>query len=275
MTIKAIENKQPLAVCLHASASSSRQWRKLTAALEGRIRTIAPDLVGYGNGARYRSGSRFLFDDEVQNVLRQIKTETGKDNGPLHLVGHSYGAAVALQFALTYPERVASLTLYEPAQFLLLFADGLKSPEGKEILALRKFMHDNAKSSISRWSAAKKFVDYWSGEGSWNKISFLRQRALVSLMPKVAAEFEAILSANVSAADFAGLTMPVRLILGSETRATTRKVTEVLNDVLADVELITVDGADHMAPATQADQINPLFAGHIVATLKHQYYAAA
>jgi len=275
MTTKAIENNQPLAVCLHASGSSSRQWRKLVATLEGRIRTIAPDLVGYGNGDQYRSGTRFRFDQEIRNVLRQIKAETGKDNGPLHLVGHSYGAAIALQFALTYPERVASLTLYEPAQFLLLFADGLKSPEGREILAVRKFMHENVKSPIGRWSAARKFIDYWSGEGSWNKIPFRRRRGLVSLMPKIAAEFEAILSANVSAADFAGLNMPVRLILGSETQATTRKVTEVLNDVLANVELITIDGAEHMAPATQADKINPLFAGHVVATLERQYYAAA
>jgi pimeloyl-ACP methyl ester carboxylesterase len=190
-------------------------------------------------------------------------------------VGHSYGAAIALQIALTYPERVASLTLYEPAQFLLLFADGLNSPEGREILALRKFMHENMKSPIGRWSVAKKYIDYWSGEGSWNKMSFLRRRALVSLMPKVAAEFEAILSANVSAADFADLNMPVRLILGSETHATARKVTEVLNDVLPIVELVTVDGAEHMAPATQAANINPLFAGHVVATMERQYSIAA
>ena len=275
MTTKSIENNQPLAVCLHTSASSGRQWQELAATLDGRIRTITPDLVGYGKGDRYRRGGRFHLDQEVQNVLRQIKAETGKDNGPLHLVGHSYGAAVALQIALTYPERVASLTLYEPAQFLLLFADGLNSPEGREILALRKFMHENMKSPIGRWSVAKKYIDYWSGEGSWNKMSFLRRRALAGLMPKVAAEFEAILSANVSAADFADLNMPVRLILGSDTHATARKVTEVLNDVLPNVELVTVDGAEHMAPATQAANINPLFAGHVVATMECQYSIAA
>ena len=275
MTTKSIENNQPLAVCLHTSASSGRQWQDLASTMEAHIRTITPDLVGYGKGDRYRRGSSFHLDQEVQNVLRQIKAETGKDNGPLHLVGHSYGAVVALQIALTYPERVASLTLYEPAQFLLLFADGLNSPEGREILALRKLMHENMKSPIGRWSVAKKYIDYWSGDGSWNKMSFLRQRALASLMPKVAAEFEAILSANVSAADFADLDIPVRLILGSETLATARKVTEVLNDVLPNVELVTVDGAEHMAPATQADNINPLFAGHVVAAMERQYGIAA
>ena len=275
MTTKSIENNQPLAVCLHASASSSRQWRKLTASLEGRIRTISPDLVGYGRGDRFRKGSRFNFDQEVQNVLRQIKEETGKDNGPLHLVGHSYGAAVALQIALTYPERVASLTLYEPAHFLLLFADGLNSTEGREILGLRSFVQANLKSRFGRRAAAKKFIDYWSGEGTWDRIPARGQRGLVKLTPKVAAEFEAILSANISASDFSGLNMPVRLILGSQTQATSRRVTQVLGEVLPNVELITVDGADHMAPTTQADKINPLFAGHVVATLERQYRVAA
>ena len=275
MTIKNIENNQPLAVCLHASASSSRQWQTLTTALEGRIRTISPDLVGYGHGDRYRNGGRFHFDQEVQNVLRQIKEETGKDNGPLHLVGHSYGAAVALQIALTYPERVASLTLYEPAHFLLLFAEGLNSPEGREILSVRSFMKASVNSRFGRRAAARRFIDYWSGEGSWNKIPSRNQRGLVKLMPKVAAEFEAILSANVSAPDFSSLNMPVRLILGSQTQAPARRVTEVLSEVLPHVELITVDGAGHMAPTTQADKIDPLFAGHVVATLERQYRVAA
>jgi len=275
MTTKSIENRQPLAVFLHGSAGSSRQWLNLAADLEGHIRTISPDLVGYGRGDHYRKGSRIQLNQEVQHVLRQIKAETGKDNGPLHLVGHCYGAAVALQIALTYPERVASLTLYEPAQFLLLFADGLKSPEGREILEVRKFLRNNVKSPFGRWSAAQKLVNYWSGEGAWNEMPFRRQFGMARMMPKVAAEFEAILSSGVSAADFAGMNLPVRLILGSETRSTARKVTEVLNDVLPQVELITVDGAEHMVPATQAYRIDPLLAGHVADTIERQYCAAA
>jgi len=275
MTTRSIQNNQPLAVCLHTSASSGHQWQTLAAALAGDIRTVTPDLVGYGSGERYRSRGRFHLDQEVRNVLRQIKTVTGKDNGPLHLVGHAYGAAVALQIALTNPERVASLTLYEPAQFLLLFAEGLSSPEAREILALRKRLHDNVKSPFGRWSVAMQYVDYWSGNGTWQKMSLRRRWALVKLMPKIAAEFEAILSANVCAADFASLNMPVRLILGSKTRSTVRKVTEVLNDVLPNVELITVKGAQHMAPATRTSLIDPLFAGHVVAKMGQQNCAAA
>lgn len=275
MSIKTIENNQPLAVCLHASASSNAQWRTLAAALETDIRTVAPDLIGYGKGDKYHKGDRVSLDQEVQNILRQVKAETGKDNGPLHLVGHSYGAAIALRLACTYPERVASLTLYEPTQFLLLFADGLNSIEGREILALRKFLNDNAKSRHGRWSAARKFIDYWSGEGSWEKMSFRRQRRIVRLMPKVAAEMEALLSASASADDFSSLNIPVRLILSRGTKAPARKVTEALNDLLPNAETLTIDGADHMSPATDASRVNPLFAGHIAASHERHYATAA
>ena len=40
--------------------------------------------------------------------------------GPIHLVGHSYGGGVALRFALSFPERLRSLTLIEPSCFHLL-----------------------------------------------------------------------------------------------------------------------------------------------------------
>lgn len=270
-----IENNQSLAVCLHASASSSRQWTQLSDMLSGTIRTIMPDLVGYGAAKPYQNGTQFHFEDEVEGVLRQVKEQTGKDNGPLHLVGHSYGAATALQIALVHPERVASLTLYEPAQFLLLFDEGLKSEEAHEILAVRKFVRDNIKSPIRCWSAARHFIDYWSGDGAWEQIPFKRQRQFVSLMPKVAAEFDAIFSANVSADDFASLNIPVRLIFGSETRVTTRKVTEVLTRVLPNVESVLVDGAAHMGPTTQQNLINPLLAEHVTASLQEAYEAIA
>src|SRR6266536_155294 len=36
---------------------------------------------------------------------------------PVHLIGHSYGGGVALRVAVERSNRIASLTLYEPAAF--------------------------------------------------------------------------------------------------------------------------------------------------------------
>ena len=275
MNTQHIENNQPLAVCLHASASSSRQWQKLAGMLDGHVRTLTPDLVGYGDAEPYRPGTRFTLRDEVAGILRQVRQQTGKENGPLHLVGHSYGGATALQLALMHPDRVASLTLYEPAQFLMLFKDGLASEEAHEILTVWRYAKGRARSVFTRSAAARHFIEYWSGQGVWSHIPRKRQRKFARLMPKVNAEFEAILSAGVSVDDFAKLNIPVRLICGTKTRATARKVTEILAGTLPDVELVTVDGAAHMAPTENPDRINPLFAEHVIASLPANLKVAA
>lgn len=275
MTTQQIENNQPLAVCLHASNSSSKQWRSLASLLEGHVRTVMPDMVGYGAARPYRSRKRFTIREEVDSILAQVQAQTGKDNGPLHLVGHSYGGATALQIALMYPERVASLTVYEPAQFLLLFQDGLASAEATEILDVWRRARRLSRSIFTRSAAAKLFIEYWSGEGVWKRIPRARQRKFARLMPKVIAEFDAILSAGVSVDDFKKLNIPVRLMCGTKTRATASKVFGILADSLPNVEVIEVDGAAHMAPTQSPKTIDPLFAEHVIAMLPEKLRIAA
>ena len=275
MTILTINNHRPLVVCLHASASSSRQWSALIDGIGPRIPCLAPDLVGYGQGEAVLRGRRFHFDQEVDNILRQVREQSGNTHGPLHLVGHSYGGAVALQLALTRPSRVASVTVYEPAQFLMLFEDGLRSPEAREILALWRYAKARIGSPIGRFEAARRFIEYWSGAGAWQQVSLKRRCRFARLMPKVVAEFEAILSSGASTEAYAKLNVPVRIICGTHTRATARRVARRLASVLPNAELIEAAGADHMGPTNRPQDINPLFAEHVLASMRRPVAAAA
>ena len=71
-------------LCLHASASAGRQWRRLSESLGANYRLLTPDLLGYGDGD-FARGGRFSLDDEVEHVLEQLD-----DDSRLHVVGHSY-----------------------------------------------------------------------------------------------------------------------------------------------------------------------------------------
>lgn len=80
-------------------------------ALPKMYRCIAPDLRGYGDtedllidGSR---GARDWSDD-----LKALSDAFGDKPG--HLVGWSLGASVLMQFALDYPELVATLTFISP-----------------------------------------------------------------------------------------------------------------------------------------------------------------
>jgi pimeloyl-ACP methyl ester carboxylesterase len=67
------------------------------------------DLRGHGLSERPPLG--YALDDSVDD-LAALLAELGID-GPVHIVGNSYGGTVGLAFAMAYPEQVASLVLIE------------------------------------------------------------------------------------------------------------------------------------------------------------------
>ena len=96
----------PGVVCIHSNASSSSQWRSLMNLLCPSYRVTAPDSYGSGKSPDWHSDREITLRDEVafiEPVLAMLAT-------PFDLVGHSYGAAVALVAALVNPGRVHAPT---------------------------------------------------------------------------------------------------------------------------------------------------------------------
>src|SRR5690242_8615136 len=105
-----------LVIALHCSGSSAAQWRSLAAKLGQRFTFAAPEHYDSGNAPPWIGGPDFTLAAEAQRTLALIDAS----EGAVHLIGHSYGGGVALHVALARPERMASLTLYEPSAFYLL-----------------------------------------------------------------------------------------------------------------------------------------------------------
>ena len=89
----------PGVVCLHSNASSSSQWRGLMELLAPRFRVLAPDSYGAGKSPEWPSDRQIRLADEVA-LIEPVLHDAGS---PLTLVGHSYGAAIALRAALDRP----------------------------------------------------------------------------------------------------------------------------------------------------------------------------
>src|SRR5215467_2435551 len=149
-------------VCIHSSASTSGQWRPLIERLADRFRVIAVDLYGSGKTAAWPHDQPMRLNDELA-LLSSVFRAAGDR---FHLIGHSYGGAIALKVALADPKRVRCLVLYEPVLFSLLVADSPESAAAREILALR----DDTIRFVDQGNlnlAAQRFVDYWMGDGTW------------------------------------------------------------------------------------------------------------
>jgi pimeloyl-ACP methyl ester carboxylesterase len=98
----------PVVVLLHAGVTDRRSWRAVATALEGRVAVVAYDRRGYG-GTAPSDGEGFSHVEDLLAVLDVVT------DAPAWLVGSSAGGGVALDTAVSAPERVAGLVLLASA----------------------------------------------------------------------------------------------------------------------------------------------------------------
>ncbi|MEB3360186.1 MAG: alpha/beta hydrolase [Synechococcales bacterium] len=96
---------------LHGFDSSVMEFRRLLPRLAARRETWAVDLLGFGFTER-GDGLTFSAQDIKLHLYHTWKTLIQR---PVVLVGASMGGAVALDFALSYPDAVTSLVLLDSA----------------------------------------------------------------------------------------------------------------------------------------------------------------
>jgi pimeloyl-ACP methyl ester carboxylesterase len=236
---------------VHGSAVAGKSWNALAAPLRDRVLVLAPDRLGQTPGERWPINRTSTFDAEAEHLAAALAAVPG----PVHLFGHSYGGAVAMQMALRWPRRVARLTLYEPTRFALLLSGGRAVGEaGREILAVGHGTHERAAAGQEA-AAARVFVDYWSGAGTWAAMDTGRQERLAMQMPKVGAEFLAAFADPLPLDAWRALEMPVLLLGGETSPAPVRAINALLASVLPRSSSVTLPGIGHMGPMTHADDV--------------------
>ena len=238
-------------VCVHANASNSGQWRGLMDRLSPRFRVLAPDLHGSGKSPEWPSDGVIRLGDEAA-FLEPVLAKAGS---PLALVGHSYGAAVALIAAMANPGRVRAMALYEPTLFALLDAE--KRPPN-EADGIRNAVA-NAAAALDdgdRDAAAGYFIDYWMGAGSWKLTPEARKPPIVASVVNVRRWAHALFNEPTPLAAFRSLDMPVLYMVGKASTASAHGVARLLTKALPRVEVLEFDGLGHMGPVTHPDLVN-------------------
>jgi pimeloyl-ACP methyl ester carboxylesterase/ribosomal protein S18 acetylase RimI-like enzyme len=247
------------AVLLHGSASSAAQWRGLTGELADRFRVLAPDLHGHGGSDPWPGPGPLTLADEAAIVAALAERE----GEPIHLVGHSYGAAVALRFAQAHPERLRSLALIEPVAFHLLREAG---PACAALLAeIEGVAAAVARAADGSGAGMARFIDFWNGDGAWSRMPAERRAATERRAGAVAAHFAATLAEAAPPGAWRAIRVPTLVACGTETPAPTRLIAETLIRGLPQVRALRVHGAGHMLPLTHAEQVNPAVAAQLEA----------
>ena len=236
----------PAVVCIHSNASSSGQWRGLMELLAPKFRVLAPDSYGAGKSPPYRGAS---LRDEVALIEPLLKNAAA-------LVGHSYGGAVALVAALAHRPR--AMALYEPTLFCVVQppseVDGIRNAVAAAVTAL------GAGDTVG---AARCFIDFWMGEGSFDRMPERVQAATAEQVRNIQGWQDALFNEPTPLAAFAQLDMPVLLMVGAASPLSSRAVARRMQGVLPRVEMLELEGLGHMAPVTHPDQVNAAIAAFL------------
>jgi pimeloyl-ACP methyl ester carboxylesterase len=241
----------PGVVCIHSNASSSAQWRGLMDQLSQNHRVLALDSYGSGKSPDWHSAREIALRDEV-NFIAPVLALAGT---PFTLVGHSYGAAVALIAALANPSRVRALAMYEPTLFALVDAKG-PPPNGADGIRDAVFAAGAALDAGDRDAAAGHFIDFWMGAGSWNATPSQRKPAIADSVANVRRWSHALFTESTPAEAFAGLDIPILYMLGGSSPESAHAVARVLLPVLPRVRVVEFPGLGHMAPITHPEAVN-------------------
>ena len=249
-------SERQVVIAVHGSASTGSQWAKLVAELSDNFDVASPDLPGYG---KWRDATPFgrpsLYGDAIK--IASVAYQAAQ---PVHLVAHSYGAAVAFEYAIENPGDVASLTLVEPALFhLLRSGDPQDKAHYSEISAVASAVRMDCLNGTPR-RGMSHFVDYWNGAGTWQSMTPALQASFAGQSRQVVRNFAAAFAETWPVSVCQRIQCPTLIVSAENSRGPARRVAEILVNAIAQARVESIAGAGHMAPMTHADVVNPIIA---------------
>jgi pimeloyl-ACP methyl ester carboxylesterase len=244
----------PAVVVVHSSASGHRQWRRLVEALQSRYRLIAVNLFGYGKTSSWPGARPLSAADQAELVAAAAALAPG----PVALIGHSLGGAVALEAAAKLSGRVRVLVAFEPILFGHLKVHGPASAYDEIAGVASRY---NALAQTGDWNAVGEwFVDYWTAPGAWAAMPDERKQNMFAMLPAVVHEWDMATTGARPLEGWSAITAPVHLIHAADTRAPTRAVVKLLAKAYPNWHVHEVPSGGHMAPIARPDLVNPVIA---------------
>jgi pimeloyl-ACP methyl ester carboxylesterase len=243
----------PALICIHAGYGSSGQWRSLTECLASQFRVITCDMSSSGKSPAISPGVQYTLDEEVAFLTPAFQAA----GDFFHLLGHSFGGAVALKAALRYRGRVRSLTLFEPTLFALLVSSAPDSPAACELLE-----HTHRTSHFADLgdyeAAGELFVDYWFQRGAWVATREEVRAHIRARMSLLRQRWDALLRDPVVLSDVASIAVPVLCLTAEKSNVPARALSQLVIGALPCVRTFDIEGVGHMAPLSHPDRVNPL-----------------
>lgn len=224
---------KPAVILIHSAGGDHLHWPHNIRRL-GKYRVLAPDLPGHGKSEGIGMQIISHYAKTITDWMLDIALPKAV------FVGHSMGGAIAQTIALEYPEVV---------QGLVLIGAGAKLPVNPDLLESLSIpaSFPNALELILRWSFSKN--------ADKKLIEQVRKR-MMDIRPTVVYG-DLLACSNFNIEERAKeITVPTRVICGSEDKMTPLKLSEYLVDNLPNASLSLVEGAGHMVMLEKPEEVS-------------------
>lgn len=144
---------------IHGSLCDYRYWRWQLPALSQQYRVVAPSLRGFWPTALTGRDGAFNIEQHTNDMVA-FSRQLG-DGQPIHVLGHSRGAQVAMALACAAPGLVRSLVLADPGFRFTYEAAGYPFPIENVATLLERGEVEQALAG---------FIDAVNGAGTWRQM---------------------------------------------------------------------------------------------------------
>ena len=229
-------------VFLHSGPGSAADWRGVFEQFATGYRLVAVNGFGQGQTSDWPAG-----DVQVDQYVEMVSGLVGELSEPVHLVGHSYGGAVALRMVSTSPGLVRSLAVVEPQAYPLL-SDGDPQLFAEVTEVADTFARAVDEGRIE--DAWRGFIDHYNGAGSWRALPEAAQQRMLQISEVAVRSWTALFTNPITKGDLTQVGVPTLVIQGGRTTAPERRLCEIVTDEVPGARQVVVEGAGHMVPLT-------------------------
>jgi len=225
-------------VLLHAASGSIVMWeRQLPALRAAGYRVIAFDRVGWGKSELDEGAPPGTAADDLQGLLGRLRIDR------FHLVGTAAGGFVAFDYALSFPERLRSLTV----------ANSIGGVQDEEYLALGRRLRpspqfDALPVEVREVGPTYRAADA-AGTARWAELS--RQSRLQRPLPSAQTFKNRVTFERLEA-----IRMPTLLISGGADLYAPPPVMRLFADHMRGAQTLAVPDAGHSTFWEQPDVFN-------------------
>lgn len=248
----------PCLVFVPGSFSTTAAWRPIADILKDRFRIVATSLLGCGGTVERRNSGDTSIDHEA-DIVEAVIARTG---GPVHLIGHSFGAVVAIAVAFRQRVRLASLTLIEAVACNLLQQNG----DGELYAEAQDMSAAYAEAYLAgEKDAARRVIDFWAGAGSFDRLPPKIRDYAVRTTPANILDWQSGYAFDPSLRDYAALDIPVLVLRGAQGHPVARRISEILARTIPRGRLADIADASHFMIASHPREVAALIEEHVSA----------